>query len=172
MKSSAARAPIDILVVEDHKPDVRLAIEAMKEIDVPNRVHVVGDGVEALSFLRRRGEHKTAPDPDVVLLDLNLPRKDGREVFREIRDDDDIRAAVIVVSGAKDERAAEYLHAGAMDYVVKGSLERLASAVETALRIRLPQTAQSAPARSDAFDRDREHHPRDRHPSEAQRQDG
>ncbi|GAA0662193.1 response regulator [Natronoarchaeum mannanilyticum] len=87
----------DILLVEDNPGDVRLTEEAFREGQIKNTLHVVNDGVEALAFLRQRGEYAEAPRPDIVLLDLNLPRKDGDEVLDEIREDSDLEAIPVVV---------------------------------------------------------------------------
>jgi two-component system, chemotaxis family, response regulator Rcp1 len=96
--------PIELLLVEDSEPDVRLTIEALKEAKVKNRLWVVEDGVEALDFLHRRGRHAAAPRPDLILLDLNLPRKDGRQVLKEIKDDDTLkRIPVVVLTTSKSE---------------------------------------------------------------------
>ena len=81
-------SPIEILLVEDSPGDARLTLEALKDAQGPaTTCSVVEDGVEALAFLRREGEHADAPRPDLILLDLNLPRKDGREVLAEIKAD-------------------------------------------------------------------------------------
>ncbi len=88
---------IEILMVEDNPGDVRLTREAMKEGKISNRLSVVGDGVEALEFLRRQGRFSEAPRPDLILLDLNLPRKDGREVLAEVKSDPALRTIPVVV---------------------------------------------------------------------------
>lgn len=88
---------IDILLVEDNPGDVRLTQEALKDSKIHNTLSVVQDGVEALAFLRREGEYASAPRPDIILLDLNLPRKDGREVLHEIKHDDDLKRIPVVV---------------------------------------------------------------------------
>lgn len=88
---------IDILLVEDNPGDVRLTREAMKEAKVRNQLHVVSDGVEAIAFLRRRGAYVDAVRPHLILLDLNLPRKDGREVLAEIKQDTDLRRIPVVI---------------------------------------------------------------------------
>jgi CheY-like chemotaxis protein len=88
---------VEILLVEDNPGDVRLMVEALKETRVPSRLHLAEDGVQAMSFLRRRGSHASAPRPDLVLLDLNLPKKDGREVLAEIKDDAQLRSIPVVV---------------------------------------------------------------------------
>ncbi|HLL48747.1 MAG TPA: response regulator, partial [Longimicrobiaceae bacterium] len=83
MSSQAVSRPVEVLLVEDNPGDVRLTREALREGKIRNNLHVARDGVEALAFLRRQGEHAGAPRPDLILLDLNLPRKDGREVLTE-----------------------------------------------------------------------------------------
>ncbi len=88
---------IDILLVEDNPGDVRLAQEALKESKVRNSLYVVEDGVEAMAFLRREGKYAGVPRPDLVLLDLNLPRKSGREVLAEVKADEDLRRIPVVV---------------------------------------------------------------------------
>ncbi len=95
---------VEILLVEDNPGDARLAIEVLKEAKVRNTLHWVKDGVEALEFLRREKGFAKAPRPDVILLDLNLPRKDGREVLAEIKQDDTLmRIPVVVLTISKDE---------------------------------------------------------------------
>ncbi len=89
--------PLVILLVEDNPADVRLTREAFREGKIQNTLHVVQDGVEALAFLRRQGPHTEAPRPDLILLDLNLPRKDGREVLAEIKDDPLLRRIPVVI---------------------------------------------------------------------------
>ncbi len=97
--------PIEILLVEDNPGDVRLTVEALKEAKVINHLTVVKDGVEALAFLRRQGSYTTAPRPHLILLDLNLPRKDGREVLADIKADDNLkRIPVVVLTTSQDER--------------------------------------------------------------------
>ena len=87
----------EILLVEDNPGDIRLTLEALKDIKILNRVSVVKDGVEALAFLRRQGEHRSAVKPDLILLDLNLPKKDGREVLEEVKRDPELRRIPVVV---------------------------------------------------------------------------
>jgi two-component system, chemotaxis family, response regulator Rcp1 len=89
--------PIEILLVEDNPGDERLTREALKEGKVYSNLHWVKDGVEAMAFLRREGKHADAPRPDIVLLDLNLPRKDGREVLQDIKSDESLRRIPVVV---------------------------------------------------------------------------
>lgn len=113
--------PIEILLVEDNPGDVRLAIEALKEAKVNNRLFVAPDGVEALAYLRKQGEYVNAPRPDLILLDLNLPRKDGREVLAEIKPDPSLRRIPVVVlttSRAEEDIINAYnLHANC--YITK-----------------------------------------------------
>jgi two-component system, chemotaxis family, response regulator Rcp1 len=106
---------IDILLVEDNAGDVRLTREALKDGKVPNSLHVAGDGVEALAFLRHTGPYASAPPPDIILLDLNLPRMDGREVLAEIKKDSALQCIPVVIlttsSAAEDVNRAYSLHA-------------------------------------------------------------
>jgi len=89
--------PIEILLVEDNPADVRLTQEALKEGKVRNNLHVARDGIEAIEYLRRVGKHAGSPRPDLILLDLNLPRKDGREVLADIKADAELKAIPVVV---------------------------------------------------------------------------
>jgi CheY-like chemotaxis protein len=113
--------PIEILLVEDNPGDVRLTKEALKEGKVYSNLHTVKDGVEAMEFLRRQGKYKDAPRPDIILLDLNLPRKDGREVLEEIKSDELLKRIPVVVlttSKAEEDVLRTYnLHANC--YVTK-----------------------------------------------------
>ena len=112
---------IEILLVEDNPGDARLTIEAMREAKVRNRIHVVEDGVEAMEFLRRQGRFGDAPRPDLILLDLNLPRKDGREVLAEVKADPALKRIPVVIlttSRAEEDVLRAYdLHANC--YVTK-----------------------------------------------------
>src|ERR1022692_1264876 len=96
MNKSEGR-PIEILLVEDSPSDTELTLEALRDFKVRNHVSVVEDGVLALQFLRREGPYSEAPRPDMIMLDLNLPRKDGREVLAEIKTDDNLKAIPVVV---------------------------------------------------------------------------
>jgi CheY-like chemotaxis protein len=112
---------IDVLLVEDDPGDVLMTREAFEHHKLRNKLHVVADGVEALQFLRREGEHADAPRPGLVLLDLNLPRMDGREVLAEIKSDESLRSIPVVVlttSEAEEDILRSYsLHANA--YITK-----------------------------------------------------
>jgi chemotaxis family two-component system response regulator Rcp1 len=94
---------VEILLVEDNPGDVRLTREALKESKIRNNLSIVRDGVEAMAFLRREGEYANAPRPDIILLDLNLPRKDGREVLSEIKEDDNLRRIPVVILTTSDD---------------------------------------------------------------------
>ena len=113
--------PIEVLLVEDDPGDVLMIREAFEENKVRNHLHVVSDGQEAVDFVRRQGAYGDAPRPDLVLLDLNLPRKDGREVLAEIKGDDELSSIPVVVlttSEAEEDILRSYsLHANA--YVTK-----------------------------------------------------
>lgn len=89
--------PAEILLVEDNPADVELTREGLESAKVSNHLHVASDGVEAMAFLGREGPYAAAPRPDLILLDLNLPRKDGREVLEEIKADEDLRLIPVVV---------------------------------------------------------------------------
>jgi len=121
MEEITAGKPIEILLVEDNPGDVRLTQEALRDGKVRNSMHVAADGVEALAFLRRQGRYANASRPDVILLDLNLPKKDGREVLAEIKTDPDLRRIPVVVlttSEAEEDILRAYnLYANA--YVAK-----------------------------------------------------
>ena len=97
--------PIEILMVEDNPGDVRLTREAMKEAKVRNNLSVAKDGEEATLFLKKSGQYANAPRPDLILLDLNLPRKDGRELLAEIKADEDLkRIPVVILTTSRSEQ--------------------------------------------------------------------
>lgn len=105
MLPSQKERPVEILLVEDNPGDVRLTIEALKEAKVLNKLTVVKDGIEALSLLRRQGPHAQPVRPDLILLDLNLPRKDGREVLAEIKADNNLKhIPVVILTTSQDEQ--------------------------------------------------------------------
>ena len=113
--------PVEILLVEDNPGDERLTREALKEGKVYSNLHWVKDGVEAMEFLRRQGRHAGARRPDIILLDLNLPKKDGREVLQDIKSDPELKRIPVVVlttSKAEEDVLRTYnLHANC--YVTK-----------------------------------------------------
>ena len=119
--NNANNSGIRILLVEDNPGDVRLTKEALKEAKVRNQLFVVEDGVAAMQFLNRENEYTDAPRPDLILLDLNLPRKDGREVLEEIKQDSSLKRIPVVVlttSQAEEDILRTYnLHANC--YVTK-----------------------------------------------------
>jgi two-component system, chemotaxis family, response regulator Rcp1 len=121
MMTRAVPGPVEVLLVEDNPGDVRLTREALKEGKLRVNLHVAPDGVEALAFLRRQGRYVDAIRPDLILLDLNLPKKDGREVLQEIKRDDALRTIPVVIltsSQAEQDIARAYdLHANC--YVTK-----------------------------------------------------
>ena len=120
MKQGSGK-PIDILLVEDNPGDVMLVEEALSDSKVRNRLHVVSDGEQAMEFVRRQGEHAGAPRPDLILLDLNLPKESGREVLREVKTHPDLKTIPVVVltsSKSDDDVINSYeLHANA--YILK-----------------------------------------------------
>jgi len=121
MSSAAMGRPIEILLVEDNPGDVRLTQEALKEGKVLNELNVVMDGIEALNYLRKTGKYADAVIPDIILLDLNLPKKDGREVLAELKADPKLRRIPVVVlttSKAEEDVLRSYdLHANC--YITK-----------------------------------------------------
>ena len=120
MKQGSGK-PMDILLVEDNPGDVMLVEEVLSDSKVRNRLHVVSDGEQAMEFVRRQGKHAGAPRPDLILLDLNLPKKSGREVLREVKTHPDLKTIPVVVltsSKSDDDVVKSYeLHANA--YILK-----------------------------------------------------
>jgi chemotaxis family two-component system response regulator Rcp1 len=115
MFQEKAGRPIEILLAEDSAADVRLTREAFDDAKVLNNLNVVGDGVEAMAYLRREGKYSNATRPDLVLLDLNMPRKDGREVLAEVKADPDLKripVVILTVSNSEEDVLKSYnLHA-------------------------------------------------------------
>ena len=129
-----SNGPVEILLVEDNPGDERLTREALKEGKVFSNLHWVKDGVEALQFLRRQARFGSVPRPDIILLDLNLPKKDGREVLQEIKSDPALKQIPVVVlttSKAEEDVVRSYnLHANC--YVTKPvDLENFITAVQS-----------------------------------------
>lgn len=113
MTDSTIYAPIHILLVEDNPGDIRLTKEVLKEGKLNNRLSVVIDGEEAIQFLKKQGAYKNEPTPDIILLDLNLPKKDGREVLAEIKTDPDLMTIPVIVlttSSAEQDILNTYAH--------------------------------------------------------------
>jgi len=105
--------PIEVLLVEDSPGDVRLTREAFKEAKMYTHLHVVTDGAEAMAFLKREGRHASAPRPDLILLDLNLPKKDGREVLQEIKESpalQTIPVVILTISASEADILESYRH--------------------------------------------------------------
>lgn len=126
--------PIDILLVEDNPGDVRLTKEALKEGKIKNNLFVAHDGVEALEYLNQEGEHAHAVRPDLILLDLNMPRMDGREVLEKIKNEPDLRRIPVVIlttSKSEEDIVKSYdLHANC--YITKPvDLDQFINVVKT-----------------------------------------
>ena len=134
MEGNSMGKLVEILLVEDNSGDVRLTEEALKENKMRNKLHVVGDGVEALAFLRQEGKYSDAPRPDLILLDLNLPKKDGREVLEDIKIDETLKRIPVIIlttSQAEEDVLKTYnLHANC--YITKPvELEQFIQVVKT-----------------------------------------
>ena len=112
---------VQILLVEDNPEEVLLTRETLKDAKVANEVHVANDGEKALSFVRREGEFADAPRPDLILLDLNLPLKDGRQVLRELKDADELRSipVIILTTSASDQDMLEAYDKSVNAYIRK-----------------------------------------------------
>jgi CheY-like chemotaxis protein len=121
MTMKALGEMIDILLVEDNEGDARLAREAMRGSKIRNTLHHVTDGEEAIAFLRKEGRYSAMPRPDLILLDLNLPKKDGRQVLAEIKEDESLKripVVILTVSSAEEDILKTYnLHANC--YITK-----------------------------------------------------
>jgi chemotaxis family two-component system response regulator Rcp1 len=103
MKSKTAKRPIEILIVDDNPGDVRLTLEALKDGKVQNRLHTAHDGVEAIAFLRRKGEYADAPLPDLILLDLNMPRMNGSQLLAKVKEDSELKhIPVVILTGSRE----------------------------------------------------------------------
>jgi len=117
MSENDSGTPVEILLAEDNPGDVKLTEKALQKGNIVNNLHVVNDGVEAMAYLRQEGEYESVPRPDLLLLDLNMPRMDGQEVLAEMKSDDDLRRIPVVVltsSAAEEDIVESYdLHANA-----------------------------------------------------------
>jgi CheY-like chemotaxis protein len=138
---------IEVLLVEDSPGDVRLTREAFRDADVSIRLHVASDGVEAMAFLRRQDEHIHAPRPDLILLDLNLPRMDGREVLAQVKEDPSLKTipTVILTTSAAEADIMKSYELQANAYLSKpvqlDAFESLVNSIKDfwLTRVRLPQ---------------------------------
>ena len=112
---------IEILLVDDDLEDIRLMVEGLKQMTTSYNLNFAHDGMEALDFLRRQGKFPAAPRPDIILLDLNMPRKDGREVLAEIKQDLDLKVIPVVVltTSADEDDLRNSYHSGANSFVTK-----------------------------------------------------
>jgi CheY-like chemotaxis protein len=141
---------MQILLVEDSPDDVLFTREAFADADMPHQLHVVQDGDDAMSFLRQEGEHAAAPTPDLILLDLNLPRKDGREVLTEVKADPELREIPIVVltTSSSDEDIMHSYRSYVNSYIRKPvTFDKFVEAVQAIGRywfslVTLPQDGQ------------------------------
>ena len=143
--------PIEVLLVEDNPGDVRLTQEALRDANRSIRLHVAFDGVEAMAFLRREGTHAQAPRPDLILLDLNLPRMDGREVLARIKEDDSLKLIPTIILTTSDAEAdiVKSYQLQANCYLTKpvqlDAFEDLVKSINDfwLTKVKLPQQAQS-----------------------------
>lgn len=151
MKPTARGGLIEVLLVEDSPGDVRLTREAFRDANMSVRLHVANDGVEAMAFLKQEGEHLDAPRPDFILLDLNLPKMDGREVLALIKDDESLKTiptVILTTSDAEADIARSYqLQANAFltKPVQLDAFESLVKSISDfwLTRVRLPQQRQT-----------------------------
>ncbi len=121
MREAIDGRPVEILLIEDNPGDVELAREGLRECKIRNNLHAVGDGVEASAFLHRKGAYASRPRPDLIILDLNLPKRDGRDLLKEIKEDEELKSIPVVIlttSAAEEDILRSYsLHANC--YVTK-----------------------------------------------------
>jgi chemotaxis family two-component system response regulator Rcp1 len=121
MTETRGGRPVEILLVEDNPADVRLTVEVFKDSRVTNHISVAADGEEALTFLQKRGRYSGADRPDLIILDLNLPRKDGREVLSDIKADPELKTIPIIVltTSDADQDVWKAYNAGVNSYITK-----------------------------------------------------
>ena len=134
MTRRQAAKPVEVLLVEDDPGDVLLTEETLLESKIQTNLHVVGDGVEALAFLRKEGEYATVPRPDLILLDLNMPRKDGREVLADVKEDPDPKTIPVAVltTSSQDEDILKSYQLQANCYITKPvGLEQFSTVVQS-----------------------------------------
>jgi len=97
MENEVVNKAVQILLIEDNPADARLVVEVLKDSKIKNKIHVIEDGVTAMDYLHRDGEYEDSSRPDIILLDLNLPKKDGREVLKEIKEDPKLKCIPVVI---------------------------------------------------------------------------
>jgi chemotaxis family two-component system response regulator Rcp1 len=134
MKGNQMGRPIEILLVDDNPGDVRLTIEALKDGKIANHVSVVNDGVEAMAFLRHEGPYAEVPRPDIVLLDLNMPKKSGHEVLAEMKEDPSLKhipVAVLTTSAAEADILRTYEHRGNCYITKSGDFEQFMRVIQS-----------------------------------------
>ncbi len=121
MRNSRGARPVEILLVEDNPADVRLTIEVFKDSRITNHISVAADGEEALAFLQKKGKYADADRPDLIFLDLNLPRKDGREVLSEIKADPELKTIPVIVltTSDADQDVWKAYNSGVNSYIKK-----------------------------------------------------
>jgi CheY-like chemotaxis protein len=121
MSAQTAGRPVEILLVEDNPGDIRLTVEVLKEADVRTNLSVVKDGVEAMAFLRREGHYTDAPRPDLILLDLNLPKKDGLELLSDMNRDQNLKdiRVVILTTSEEEKDIHKSFDLDASSYIIK-----------------------------------------------------
>ena len=134
MNSQTVERPIEILIVDDNPGDVRLTAEALKDSKVQNRLHTAQDGMEAIAFLRRKGEYADAPLPDLILLDLNMPRMNGSQLLAKVKEDSELKhIPVVILTGSREiDDIIKANNLGADCYVTKPiDLEEFIMAVKS-----------------------------------------
>ena len=121
MSAQTAGRPVEILLVEDNPGDIRLTVEVLKEAEVRTNLSVVKDGVEAMAFLRREGHYTDAPRPDLILLDLNLPKKDGLELLSDMNRDQNLKdiRVVILTTSEEEKDIHKSFDLDASSYIIK-----------------------------------------------------
>jgi chemotaxis family two-component system response regulator Rcp1 len=134
VNSQTVERPIEILIVDDNPGDVRLTAEALKDSKVQNRLHTAQDGMEAIAFLRRKGEYADAPLPDLILLDLNMPRMNGSQLLAKVKEDSELKhIPVVILTGSREiDDIIKANNLGADCYVTKPiDLEEFIMAVKS-----------------------------------------
>ena len=141
MSDRVPPSPIEVLLVEDDPGDVLMTQEAFKDYKIANTLSVVTNGEDAIAYLRKQGRYADAPTPDLVLLDLNLPRRDGREVLRDVKSDADLRRIPVVVLTAASLDSAErgMLRERVLGLIDKQGLDRAALVREVQRVLSLPE---------------------------------